>query len=44
MLDGVIISESTGAKDELTLQGNDVNNVSQSGKVDVCLAIPIARG
>ncbi|KAG8906867.1 hypothetical protein FRB99_005927 [Tulasnella sp. 403] len=30
MLDGVIISESTGQKDELILQGNDVNNVSQS--------------
>lgn len=31
MLDGVTISESTGQKDELTLQGNDINNVSQSG-------------
>ncbi|KIO31019.1 hypothetical protein M407DRAFT_241939 [Tulasnella calospora MUT 4182] len=30
MLDGVKISESTGQKDELTLQGNDINNVSQS--------------
>ncbi|KAG8912861.1 hypothetical protein FRC00_003611 [Tulasnella sp. 408] len=31
MLDGVTISESTGQKDELILQGNDINNVSQSG-------------
>ncbi|KAG8932597.1 hypothetical protein FRC01_013092 [Tulasnella sp. 417] len=30
MLEGVTISESTGQKDELTLQGNDINNVSQS--------------
>jgi len=30
MLDGVLISESTSQKDELILQGNDVNNVSQS--------------
>lgn len=32
MLPGVKISESTSQKDELILQGNDVNNVSQSGK------------
>lgn len=32
MLEGVTISESTGGqKDELVLQGNDINNVSQSG-------------
>lgn len=31
MLPGVKISESTAQKDELILQGNDVNNVSQSG-------------
>jgi len=30
MLEGVVISESTSQKDELILQGNDVNNVSQS--------------
>jgi len=30
MLDGVIISESKAQKDELILQGNDINNVSQS--------------
>jgi len=30
MLDGVMISESKAQKDELILQGNDVNNVSQS--------------
>jgi hypothetical protein len=31
MLEGVTISESTGLKDELILEGNDINNVSQSG-------------
>jgi len=30
MLEGVTISESTGLKDELILEGNDINNVSQS--------------
>ncbi|KAG8956788.1 hypothetical protein FRC04_000266 [Tulasnella sp. 424] len=30
MLDGVKISESSAQKDELILQGNDINNVSQS--------------
>jgi len=30
MLDGVTISESKAQKDELILQGNDINNVSQS--------------
>jgi hypothetical protein len=31
MLEGVTIAESTGLKDELILEGNDINNVSQSG-------------
>lgn len=31
MLDGVTIYESTALKDELILEGNDINNVSQSG-------------
>ena len=41
MLDGVTISESTAQKDELILQGNDVNNVSQSGML--CLKMPTSR-
>jgi hypothetical protein len=31
MLEGVTISESAAQKDELILQGNDIQNVSQSG-------------
>jgi hypothetical protein len=31
MLDGVTISESKNQKDELILEGNDIDNVSQSG-------------
>lgn len=32
MLDGVTISESKAQKDELILEGTDVQNVSQSGE------------
>ena len=31
MLDGVTIAESKAQKDELVLEGNDIENVSQSG-------------
>lgn len=31
MLDGVVVSESKAQKDEIILEGNDVQNVSQSG-------------
>jgi len=30
MLPGVVVSESTSQKDELILEGNDIDNVSQS--------------
>ena len=32
MLDGVTVSESKNQKDELILEGTDVQNVSQSGE------------
>ena len=32
MLEGVTVSESKAQKDELILEGTDVQNVSQSGK------------
>jgi hypothetical protein len=31
MLEGVVVSESKNQKDELILEGNDIQNVSQSG-------------
>ena len=31
MLEGVTISESKAQKDELIIEGNDIQNVSQSG-------------
>ncbi len=31
MLDGVVVAESKAQKDELILEGNDIDNVSQSG-------------
>lgn len=40
MLDGVTILESKAQKDELILEGNDVQNVSQSGK---SLAVYLSR-
>lgn len=32
MLEGVTVTESTAQKDELILTGNDIDNVSQSGR------------
>ena len=32
MLDGVVVAESKAQKDELILEGNDIDNVSQSGE------------
>ena len=39
MLDGVTIKDSSAQKDELILEGNDVNNVSQSGTSDVFMSL-----
>lgn len=36
MLDGVTVTESKAQKDELILEGNDIDNVSQSGMIIVC--------
>lgn len=38
MLDGVTVAESKAQKDELILEGNDVQNVSQSGTSPVNLS------
>lgn len=39
MLDGVTVVESKAQKDEIILEGNDVQNVSQSGMLRVlCFA------
>ena len=35
MLEGVTVAESTAQKDELILTGNDIDNVSQSGTLDL---------
>jgi len=40
MLDGVIVTESKTQKDELVLEGNDIDNVSQSG---MYYAIPLLQ-
>lgn len=43
MLDGVTISESKAQKDELILEGSDVQNVSQSGAAPGLLVCDISR-
>lgn len=39
MLNGVTVAESTAQKDELILQGNDIDMVSQSGTRPICRAL-----
>ena len=39
MLDGVTVIESKAQKDEIILEGNDIQNVSQSGMSKVNIAI-----
>ena len=36
MLDGVTVSESKAQKDELIIEGSDIENVSQSGTLMNC--------
>lgn len=42
MLGGVTIAESKAQKDELILEGNDIDNVSQSGMC-LCTKYPPSR-
>lgn len=37
MLEGVKVAESKAQKDELILEGTDIQNVSQSGMLILCL-------
>ena len=39
MLPGVLVQESKAQKDELILEGNDIDNVSQSGMPSVLVLI-----
>ena len=39
MLDGVEVTESKAQKDELILEGNDIDNVSQSGDLSHTISI-----
>ena len=40
MLDGVTVAESKAQKDEIVLEGNDVQNVSQSGmSLNMCMSL-----
>lgn len=41
MLDGVTVVESKAQKDEIILEGNDVQNVSQSGISNLYIAIEV---
>jgi large subunit ribosomal protein L9e len=42
MLDGVIVSESKAQKDELIIEGADIQNVSQSGALMSCRRVMLA--